>query len=579
MRWIDPTTQRKFESKIHAGETALTTNFWLGRPTTPLTQDRFLERQTITTEEVTKTSIAVSHPALSSQADRIYVAYISNGQARVKSASYRIKMQAHTWVDEPFVTEAEDIAICFDSRVKTNQRGIEEFITQGAPWVFWVHDSVLKARRLGYLGEVILASDNCSAVSAIRAAYSETAGIDFGLIVFFVLNGTVYYRQLIDNDWKDAEIVIQTPAHGSVVDIAAFRTWDYRIGLQLRSRTGNIYRLLSQYQGIAKRNSEHIELALKARGNLTDVNYIYTQMPEHLELDVNIGAPYGGLYRIGTPSLISVENIAEGIDWGRIAIYTFDRHLRKEEVAANPTAFQIVDSLGGHFVAQNAQLLPNGKAVRLSFLNFNGAIGECTAQYVPGDVHTMADAELPALSLAFTPRNLVPPSVPAPVVTSLENNGNKEIIVTFSAPLTGSLSHAERHFTVHMNVPEYSPGGVLVEALRRPGSVTALESDTLLLTFLDGNLKALNNAVGDIVLEYDGAGPLMGEGGPVYPFSESFTPTRLTPKYDSSDAEHLLVRVRAEGELIRIYHSEAQEAEHLSLGVRAEGELIHIKDI
>ena len=421
MRWIDPTTQRKFESKVHAGDTALLTNFWVGRPTTPLTQDRFLERQTILPSGVTKTSITVSHPAVSSRADRIYVAYISNGQARVKSAAYKAKMQDHVWVDEAFATAAEDVAICFDSRVKTSLSGTEEFVTQGSPWVFWVHNSVLTARRLGYLGEIVLASANCSAVSAVRAAYSDMAGIDFGLIVFFVINGAVYYRQLIDNEWKDAELITHIPAGETIVDIAAFRTWDYRIGLQLLTGTGKIYALISQYQGIAKRNSEHVSLNLVSSGGLIAVQHTNEREREHISLKVVAGAPYGGLYRIGAPQIVEAYNSEQAGDWGKLATFRFDRHIRADEAAAQPTAFSIVDSRGRVFTASTATLDDDGMTLHLTFTDFNAANGICTATYTPGTVTSMASVPLEAVGFAFMPNGLVPPMVPAPQVVSVEN--------------------------------------------------------------------------------------------------------------------------------------------------------------
>ena len=424
MRWIDPTTKRKFESKIHAGDTALLTNFWVGRPTTPLTQDRFLERQTILPSGVTKTSITVSHPAVRSRADRIYVAYISNGQARVKSAAYKAKMQEHVWVDEAFATAAEDVAICFDSRVKTSLDGTEEFVTQGSPWVFWVHDSVLTARRLGYLGEVVLASANCSAVSAVRAAYSDMAGIDFGLVVFFVINGAVYYRQLIDNEWKDAELITHTPEGETIVDIAAFRTWDYRIGIQLLTSTGKIYALISQYQGIAKHNSEHISLNLASSGGLIAVQYTNEWEREHISLRVAAGAPYGGLYHIGVPEITAAYNLPdESNDWGHIAVFVFDHYLVASEVASQASAFSIVDSRNRQFVASTATLGADGKTVTLTFADFNAANGVCDATYIAGTVHSMAGTSLIDKTYAFTPQNLVAPQDPIPEVESITNVG------------------------------------------------------------------------------------------------------------------------------------------------------------
>lgn len=581
MRNINAALQARFESALQtaAANADPSAVVWISRPTIPLTDGQFLDHQAaIMTSGLTACSVAVRRPAVDREADRIYIAYIDENGAHVKSAAVRDKIRDYVWTDEPFAEPADDVAIAFDGRMPKRSDGTAQFVTDARPWVFWIKDGVLKGRVLGLLGDTVLANANAGRVSAIRAGWDSAANMDFGLVCFFTLNGALYYRQLIGREWMDAEHVSFGPS-ASWADIAAFRTWDYRVGVQGLTSTGIVYELFTAFQGLGKHGGEHIELKTRARGYMTEVEYGYARTHEHVELDVAAGAPYGGLYQTGSPIITAAENVADGADWGRVALFTFDRHLRAAEVAASPTAFHIVDSLGGHFVAQSAQLLPDGKTVRLTFLNFNGATGECAATFIPGDVHTMADAALPALSFAFTPRNLVPPSVPAPAVVSVENNGDTEIIVTFSEPLTGSLSHAERNFTARFFAPLYSPGTRLVEAVRKPLYVSASDSDTLVLTFADGNLRALNNAVGLITLEYDGAGPLTGAGGPVYPFAEDFTPTNLTPKYDSSDAEHIELVLYAEGGMTRIYWSQAQEPEHISLSVAASGELTHIKDL
>lgn len=581
MRNINAALQARFESALQtaAANADPSAVVWISRPTIPLTDGVFLDQQTaVTASGLTACSVAVRRPAIDREADRIYLAYLDANGAHVKSAATQDKISDYVWQSEPFAEPADDVAIAFDGRMPKRSDGTAQFVTELRPWVFWIKDGVLKGRVLGLLGDVTLASSNAGRVSAVRAAWDSAANLDFGLVVFFTLSGQLYYRQLINNQWMDAERVAFGPSV-SWADIAAFRTWDYRVGVQGLTENGAVYELFTMFEGLGKHGGEHVDFRTRARGYLFEVDYTDAQTQEHLELDVAAGAPYGGLYRTGSPSITAAENVADGADWGRVALFTFDRHLRAAEVAANPTAFHIVDALGGHFVAQSAQLLPDGKTVRLTFLNFNAASGECAATFIPGDVHTMADAALPALSFAFTPRNLVPPSVPAPAVADVENNGDTEIIVTFDRPLTGSLSGVWSHFTARFLTPEFSPGGELIEALRRPVLVTASGSDTLVLTFRDGNQVALNNAVGQITLEYDGAGPLTGAGGPVYPFAESFTPRRLTPKYNAGDTEHIQIRLRAEGTLTRIYWSEAAGRDHIALGVTASGALIHIKDL
>ena len=62
-------------------------------------------------------------------------------------------------------------------------------------------------------------------------------------------------------------------------------------------------------------------------------------------------------------------------------------------------------------------------------------------------------------------------------------------------------------------------------------------------------------------------------------FSESFTPTDLSPKYDLDDGEHIELDLTAAGTLTKITWTSAQGAEHIELGVTATGTLTHVNDL
>lgn len=584
MRSIDGALKAKFESALQtkAANADPSAVIWISRPTVPLTDPEFLDRETVATAAgLTACDVAVRRPRADREADRVYLAYLDQNGAHVVSAATTVKLSDYVWETEPFSAPgASDVAIAFDGTMPKKPDGTAQFVTEMRPWVFWIDGGVLRGRILGLLGDTTLAAANAEKVSAVRATWDAAASVDFGLVVFFTLNGALYYRQLIGGDWKDAVPVTFGPPGVTWTDIRAFRTWDYRVGVQALGSDGKVYELFTQFQGLAKHSGEHVELDVaRARGTLTAVKYTDAATDEHISLSVAAGAPYGGLYRIGVPNIIAAENVAEGADWGRVALFTFDRHLRADEVAAQPTTFHIVDAYDRHFVAQTAELQSDGLTVLLSFLDFNAAAGACTAQYVPGTVRSMADYALEAASFPFTPTGLVPPSVPAPAPVSVENDGDDTIVVTFDRALIGSLSGAASHFTALLSVPEYSPGGETHQETRTPVSVSASGSDTVILTFASGNLTDLTKAHGAITLVYDGAGPLAGEGGPVYPFSETFAPDGLSPKYDQNDAEHIELNVTALGVLTRIYHTAAQNAEHVAFTVAASGTLTHVNDL
>lgn len=427
MRPIDEARRRKFLShnQTKAANADPAAVVWITRPTVPLTDAEFLDRATVTEASgLTACDVAVRRLRAGREADRVYLAYIDENGAHVKSAATAVKLSDYVWTDEPFAAAATDVAICFDGTMPKAADGTAQFVTAQRPWVFWVSDGVLTGRVLGLLGDTVLASANAEKVSAVRATWAEATGVDFGLVVFFTLNGSLYYRQLIGGAWTDAEPVTFGPEGVTWTDIAAFRTWDYRIGVQAVGSDGKVYELFTQFQGIGKHAAEHISLSAAAAGKLISVTHHTAQETEHIALTLAAGAPYGGLYELGTPTITTAYNLPDSEDdWGHIAVFVFDRHLRADEVAAQSASFVIVDSRGRSFAATSATLGPDGMTVTLTFLDFNGARGECAATYTPGTVHTMADVAMTETSLAFTPQNLHAPSVPAPEVESITNAG------------------------------------------------------------------------------------------------------------------------------------------------------------
>lgn len=580
MRWIDSALQAKFQSDLQteANNADPAAVVWINRPTTALTDPEFLEQEAVgVTSGLTALDVAIRRTQRGREPDRAYVAYVSAGTAGVRSGELVPDVHKIVWTQESFAETADDVAICFDGTMPSSADGRAEFVTEARPWVFWTHGGELTGRILGLLGDTQLAASNCTKVTAIRA----TGGVqDFGLVVFFLLNGAIYYRQHIDGEWTDAVAVTFGPAGVTWADIAAFRTWDYRVGLQAVTTGGEVYELFTQFMGIARHGAENIALDAMAHGDIIPVQTINTQESEHISLAaVASSGPYGGLYRTGAPSLVQAYNYADGGDYGKKAVFGFDRHLVADEVAAQNTAFRIVDALGGVFVAQSASLRPDGYTVDLSFLDFNGASGACQAVYVPGTVHTMAGAALVAASKNFTPTGLVPPSVPPPAVSSVGNITDVAVQVAFDRALTGGLTGAASHFKIQIIRAQYSPGGALSTVQLPVIDVNEVDSSTINLILAAGNLNNLQTSEGDVTVIYDGAGPLYGAGGPVRPFSVSFLPGLEEYKPDVIDAEHIELSAAVSGALTRIYITNTQGPEHISLSVAASGVLTHVDDL
>lgn len=271
---------------------------------------------------------------------------------------------------------------------------------------------------------VILAEANCTDVSAVRAMWSEVGDFDFGLVAFFILSGSIYYRQLISGEWTNAQLVSFGPESVTWVAISASRTWDYRVALQVKSSAGVVYELFTQFMGIGKQNVEHINVAnISAESETTEITYHNTKETENIEVsDISGVAPYGGLYSTAIPEIVSAYNIDDGTgNWGIYAIFIFNSQMVAEEVTAQASAFQIVDTNSIAYGASSASIGSDGLTVTLAFLDFNNARGVCTARYVPGTVKSMHGDSVLATSLSFTPQNLVPSEVPLPEVEDVWN--------------------------------------------------------------------------------------------------------------------------------------------------------------
>ena len=464
--------------QTRANDSDPSAKIWISRPTTVLLDDRLLERQAVLNVSATDVSVAVCHPRERKSNTEIFMAYVSDGVVKVISAKHKTKMEAHTWYDTGFEVSGSAVSIAFDGTMPKVYGSEVEFVTETAPWVFWVDSAVLYGKKLYSEGDpVILAETNCTDVSAIRAMRSDVGSFDFGLVVFFIINGKLHYRQLIDGEWMDAEVVSFGPADVTWKEVAAFRTWDYRVGVQAKTTGGAVYELFTQFMGIGKQNTDHISVDANADFELTKIKEWFPSNEEHAVrvTGAESGAPYGGLYSVLPPNIVAAYNIDDGNgDWGKKLVIVSDVHLRFDEIAANYASFSITDSLGRSFAAYSAELsVEDAKTITLTFQDFNAAKGECIVSYTPGTAITMADTVMEYAELAFTPINLVDPGIPIPEVEDIWNidtNGNN-IAVKFTEALTGDPVDNDEAFVVTFQEYTMVPEGTLIEQTRTPTGV------------------------------------------------------------------------------------------------------------
>lgn len=485
MKTISDATKRILNAKAQAGDNSVKANLWVGRPITQLVDDKFLEKQVVETEEnISSVSIAVSHTKLMRNADSIFVAYISNGRIKIKKADYKNDMEDHIWEDIDYSQEATDVAICFDGTMPKNYSEQVEFKTEEVPWVFYILDGMVYATKLGSDTVYRLVDQGCTAISAIRAMTSEAGAFDFGVILFAIVNGTLFYMQFIDDEWKDAIPIAFGPEDVTYVDVAAFRTWDYRVGIQAKSSDGKIYEMFTQYMGIGKQNVEHVEISnIDAKAMMDDVKYNNTREDEHVEIsNIKMLAPHGGLYSILPTQIIDAYNMpviietedGEVEDWGKIVIVSFDNYFTMEEISSkdHSSSFSIIDANGNAFIASKMILNEDECSAIFEFADFNAAKGKCRFTYTKGTLRSIAGIEMENCFFEFTPENLNAPQVdpPIPVKAWCMNDDGTKIAIRFNEGLTGDFRGNESKFNISFKEYDMQPEGKLVDGVRNVAS-------------------------------------------------------------------------------------------------------------
>ena len=96
-------------------------------------------------------------------------------------------------------------------------------------------------------------------------------------------------------------------------------------------------------------------------------------------------------------------------------------------------------------------------------------------------------------------------------------------------------------------------------------------------------LQRFESAVDQITVAYDGGGTLVGEGGAVLAFTQSFAPTDLVPKPHQNDVEHIEISsIVPTGTLTKINYTStaAQDQGHVEIvGVTVTGTLTNVNNI
>lgn len=511
MRKINSELSEKLSRTIQTRENDSnpSVTLWVTRSETPLLNEDFLDKQNIlSNENISDVSISVCHPRENLGDSKIYIAYISDGIGKIISTESKSNISAHIWEHIDFNVTADSICIAFNGSMPKLVNGKVEFITEKIPWVFWTFEGALYGKKINSTDEPILLAENeCTDVTAVRAMGDSVGNFDFGLVLFFIINGKIYYRQLINNEWYDAEIVSFGPKNVTWSKISSFRTWDYRIGLQAKTIDGDVYELFTQSMGLGKQSADHIDVVdVDIDAELKIPEYVNAKGDEHIDVnEISIKTPYGGLYSTNEPNIVSVYNKNNGNDnWGILVDVVFDTIL-SSNIDIDPKWFKLVDSTGVEFEAYLVSLNNiDENIITLTFNDFNSAIGECLLIYTPGNIESIAGIKLSRTVFNFTLTNISndTPQVIEPVeITNLNEEGT-DIYIKFSDYLDENIDGVENDITVTVNEYDYYPGGTLSEQTKTVTDVIQYSSLDENIDLTSGkNISNINVSDGVITLQ------------------------------------------------------------------------------
>lgn len=500
MRNINPDIQARLNQKVQtrASNSEPNLDVRIMRASIPLEYSQFIERQKIVKASgITDCGIAVSHQKFYGEDEEIWTAYVRNGILKIRYGTNNEMLNKIIWDLYPFEPDATACSIAFDSKVKRGHKDTYEFITDKVPWVFWVDEGALYAKMCTPLGIQIitLAEENVTDVSAVRGCSGENGLWDFGLTVFFLANGQLFYRQLIDGDWYDAELVGDVPEDVIITKIAAFNTWDYRVGVQLLTEDGDLYELYSNTEGIGTRNIEHIGYDMSAQADLIKINYHDGYEDERIDYSMSAEATI--IYGLSAIP-VSIKNIKDSDDnWGTTVVVTMDYPVT--EGASED--FQMVDSNGNIYACVGVEA--DDTVLTLVFSDFNLAARaeNVTVSYAGTSLLSPATTT-DDFELTFVPENLISPITPVPELEEAYNTQDgMHIVVKFTESITSDISEDISHFGISVQEYNMTPGGTLVTVNRTISSISEyvsydetvdLENGTLTNLIIDDGMLSLD---------------------------------------------------------------------------------------
>lgn len=330
-------------------------NVSIVRNRTELRYQRHWERTLISTSVGTRNSITVKRPAYEELGTEVFLAQIHNNNAIIRHADVEYLIDKMIWKDLKTIENVTDISLCYDGYMVQHGENIEFYTVNNYPYVFHIRSGILYCENLN-TDEIVEIASGANKVTSIRGLYSSGIGLDDGVLFFYINNSGQLFEGNITGDFKVgsiSEITMKPAGVLSWSDVAAGRTFDWRISLQLKDNNGNVYTLLSKSRASGFSNNEHVNL------NKVVLSGRFSHVP---------------------PVPILASNISYGGNYGIIVSITFDMPIYT--IPSNAyKAFSMTDLHGKEWPSTQVSRGSNNRTIYVWFDDFNSLPPPLTLKY------------------------------------------------------------------------------------------------------------------------------------------------------------------------------------------------------
>lgn len=396
----------------------------LARARTPVMNNTYFTVETVREKEgLSDIAVAARRLKNFGPPDRLYEIHIDQGLAKTSIKEYPDKLKAG-WRHQFNVSEAKSVSITFDGRWNLNNKGHWNQVTHQKPYIFWVD---LQGKLYVQLWDEVdtkreLAS-NITKVASLRGWKNANIGThDQGVICGYIKeDGRVYYRNFCEQPdgsfiW---EVERELPSNtGNALNLSLFLTNDYRVGFVVENTQGKIswHITTRNWASMAIKPDTVFASPGKVVVDLIPVSYNKKIASETLtvnidEVDVQL------LYTKTDNQFITIENIPdEEEDWGKILIF----EVKNELYNLSTIDFELVDIFNRTYYPDSIETI-GSKRYKLIFDNFNDVDKKGTLKFRSlAATNGVGDIYEP-FEMVFSPKNLVPTSLPLPEVEAIWN--------------------------------------------------------------------------------------------------------------------------------------------------------------